>query len=306
MKPRPKFYILDAYSLIYQVFHAIPLMTSPSGQPTQAVFGIFRDLLNLIRDRKPDYLAAAFDGAGPVFRSDLFADYKAQRSAMPDDLVPQIPVIRRVFDGFRVPVLIHQGMEADDVIATLARRGEERGLDVYICTADKDARQLLGDHIRIYNLRKQSVLDVAALKADWGVGPGQVVDLLSLTGDTSDNVPGVPGIGLKTGAKLLEEFQTLDNLLANIDKVSGSKRKENLQAFAETARLARTLVTLRDDLELPLDWEALRIQAPDVKEPSASNAGSTGSSMSWPRPRGRSGCSGTRRARGRGRWPEPG
>ena len=117
-------------------------MTGPAGQPTHAVFGIFRDLLNLLRDRKPDYLAAAFDGAGPVFRTELFADYKAQRAAMPDDLVPQIPVIRRVFEGFRVPVVMHRGVEADDVIATLARRGEERGLDVFICTADKDARQL--------------------------------------------------------------------------------------------------------------------------------------------------------------------
>src|SRR4051794_16591280 len=210
MKPRPTLYILDAYSLIYQVFHAIPLMTSPTGQPTQAVFGIFRDMLNLVRDRKPDYLAAAFDGGGPVFRSELFADYKAHRAAMPDDLIPQIAVIRRVFEGFRVPVLMQPGYEADDVIATLARRGDERGLDVFVCTADKDARQLINDHIRIVNLRTRKVLDADALKADWGVAPAQVVDLLALTGDTSDNVPGVPGIGLKTGAKLIEEFGDLE------------------------------------------------------------------------------------------------
>jgi DNA polymerase-1 len=265
MKPRPTLYILDAFSLIYQVFHAIPLMTGPAGQPTHAVFGIFRDLLNLIRDRKPDFLAAAFDGAGPVFRSEMFPDYKAQRAAMPDELVPQIEVIRRVFDGFKVPVLIEEGVEADDVIATLARRSEERGLDVFICTADKDARQLLNDHVRIFNLRKQQVLDVEALKADWGVTPAQVVDLLALTGDTSDNVPGVPGIGLKTGSKLLEEFGTLENLLANADKVSGAKRKENLREFAETARLARRLVTLREDLPLELDWDALKLVPPDVK-----------------------------------------
>src|SRR6516165_1579797 len=115
MADRQTLYILDAYSLIYQVFHAIPLMTGPAGQPTQAVFGVFRDLLNLLRDKKPDYLAAAFDGAGPVFRSEMYADYKAQRAAMPDDLIPQIPVIRRVFEGFNVPVLIHPGYEADDV-----------------------------------------------------------------------------------------------------------------------------------------------------------------------------------------------
>ena len=265
MKPRPTFYILDSFSLIYQVFHAIPLMTGPAGQPTQAVFGIFRDLLNLIRDRKPDYLAAAFDGTGPVFRSELYAEYKAQRAAMPDELVPQVPVIRRVFEGFNVPVLVYEAMEADDVIATVARRAAERGLDVYICTADKDARQLIGEQIRMFNLRTQKVLDVEALKADWGVAPAQVVDLLALTGDTSDNVPGIPGIGLKTGAKLLEEFGTLENLLANADKVAGAKRKENLREFAETARLAQTLVTLKEDLPLALDWEQLKLCEPDVK-----------------------------------------
>lgn len=265
MKPRPTLYILDAYSLIYQVFHAIPLMTGPAGQPTQAVFGIFRDLVNLVRDRKPDYLAAAFDGAGRVFRSDLFPEYKAQRAAMPEELVPQIPVIRRVFDGFRVPVLMEAGVEADDVIATVSRRAEEQGLDVVICTADKDARQLLNDHVRIFNLRTQKFLDVAGLKGDWGIRPDQVVDLLALTGDTADNVPGIPGIGLKTGAKLLEEFGDLETLLANVDKVSGAKRKENLREFAETARMARSLIVLREDLQLELDWESLKTTAPDTK-----------------------------------------
>jgi DNA polymerase-1 len=264
MKPRPTLYILDAFSLIYQVFHALPLMTSPAGQPTQAVFGIFRDLLNLFRDRKPDLLAAAFDGPGPVFRSEIFSEYKAQRAAMPEELVPQLPVIERVFAGFRVPVLKHDGYEADDIIATLARRGEKRGFDVFICTADKDARQLIDDHIRILNLRTQKVLDAEALKADWGVTPAQVVDLLALTGDTSDNVPGVPGIGLKTGAKLLQEFGDLETLLKSADKVAGAKRKENLREHAETARRAQQLVVLHDDLELDLDWESLQTRPPDV------------------------------------------
>ena len=118
---RGSLYLVDSHSLIFQVFHAIPEMTGPAGQPTQAVFGIFRDMLNLLRDRKPDFLAAAFDGAGPVFRSEIFADYKANRGAMPDDLMPQIPLIRRVFEGFRVPVLIEPGMEADDVLPVVWR-----------------------------------------------------------------------------------------------------------------------------------------------------------------------------------------
>lgn len=257
------FYVLDAFALIYQVFHAIPLMTAPDGRPVNAVFGIFRDLLNILKQKRPDYLAAAFDGAGPVFRSGIDANYKAQRAEMPEDLVPQIDVIKRVYEGFRVPVIVSEGHEADDVIATLARSGAARGLEVFVCTSDKDARQLLGDRVRIYNLRKGQVLDEAGLMAEWGVRPDQVVDLLSLTGDAVDNVPGVPGIGLKTGAKLLAEHGTLDALLADPSKVGG-KKAEALAAHAETALRARELVRLRDDLELGIDWEALRTETPDV------------------------------------------
>jgi DNA polymerase-1 len=263
MANRPTLYILDAFSLIFQVFHAIPEMTGPAGQPTQAVFGIFRDMLNLLRDRKPDYIAAAFDGPGRVFRQDIFEDYKANRSEMPDDLVPQIPLIQRVFEGFQVPVLIEPGMEADDIIATLARRGEERGLDVTICTADKDARQLISDQIRILNLRKNAVMDAAVLEKEWGIRPDQVVDFLALTGDTVDNVPGVPGIGEGFAATFLKQFGTLDNLLENFDKVKGPKKQQSLREHAETARRARRLVALREDLALALDWEKLQTSPPD-------------------------------------------
>ncbi len=265
MNPRPTLYILDAYSLIYQVFHAIPPMTSPSGQPTNAIFGIFRDLLNLLKARKPDYLAAAFDGAGKTKRAEAFAEYKAQRKPMPEDMVPQIPTIRRVFEAFRVPVLLHEGAEADDIIATLARRGVERGLDVVICTADKDARQLLDEHTRILNLRKGEFLDVEGLKADWGVRPDQVIDTLALTGDAVDNVPGVPGIGLKTAVALLQEFETIEGIMANLDKVSGAKRKQNLKEHVETVKQGRSLITLELDLPLELDWDALKSDGYDAK-----------------------------------------
>jgi DNA polymerase-1 len=260
---RPSFYILDAYSLIFQVFHAIPEMTGPSGQDTRAIFGIFRDLLNIFKARKPDYLAAAFDGDGPVFRSAIYPEYKANRSEMPPDLVPQIPVIRRVFDGFRVPVLIEEDMEADDVIATLARRGEERGLDVFIVTTDKDARQLISDRIRLLNLRTKKEMDAAALEKDWGIRPDQVVDFMALTGDTVDNVPGVPLIGQVNASALIKEFGTLDRLLDEVDRVKGPKKQQSLRDHAETARRARSLVKLRDDLALALDWDALKAQSPD-------------------------------------------
>lgn len=265
MATRPSFYVLDAYSLIFQVFHAIPEMTGPSGQPTQAVFGIFRDLLNIVRDRKPDYLAAAFDGPGRVFRSDIYEEYKANRKEMPVDLVPQIPVIRRVFEGFRVPVLTVPEMEADDVIATLARRAEERGLDVFIVTADKDARQLISEHVRILNLRKNKIIDAAELLKEWGIRPDQVVDFLALTGDTVDNVPGVPGIGEGFATTFLKQFGTLDALLANINQVKGPKKQQSLREHADTARRARQLVSLRHDLPIELDWEVLKLQSPDLE-----------------------------------------
>jgi DNA polymerase-1 len=262
---RPTFYVLDAFNLIFQVFHAIPEMTGPAGQPTQAVFGIYRDLLNLVRDRKPDYLAAAFDGPGRVFRSDIFEDYKATRKEMPVDLVPQIPVIRRVFDGFRVPVLVQPGMEADDVIATLARRAEERGFDVFIVTADKDARQLISEQVRILNLRKNKLMDAVELEKEWGIRPDQVVDFLALTGDTVDNVPGVPGIGEGFASTFLKQFGTLDQLLDNVSQVKGPKKQQSLREHKATALRARELVRLRDDLPLALDWEALKTQSPDVE-----------------------------------------
>ena len=261
---RPSIYILDAFNLIFQVYHAIPEMTGPAGQPTQAIFGIYRDLLNLMRDRKPDYVAAAFDGPGRVFRSDIYEEYKANRKEMPVDLVPQIPVIRRLFDGFRVPVIVEPGMEADDVIATLARRAEERGIDVFIVTADKDARQLINDHVCVLNLRKNKVIDAAELEKDWGIRPDQVVDFLALTGDTVDNVPGVPGVGEGFAATFLKQFGTLDNLLANISQVKGPKKQQNLREHADTARRARELVRLRDDLPLALDWDLLKTQSVNV------------------------------------------
>ena len=184
---------------------------------------------------------------------------------MPEDMVPQIPVIRRLFEAFRIPVLVYPGAEADDVIATLARRAVERGIDVVICTADKDARQLLNEHIRIFNLRKGEFLDVEGLKADWGVRPDQVVDTLALTGDTVDNVPGVPGIGLKTAVALLQEFETIEGIMANLDKVSGAKRKQNLKDSVETVKQGRRLITLEENLPLELDWDALKSGSYDAK-----------------------------------------
>ncbi len=256
-------YLVDAHSLIFQVFHAIPAMTGPTGLPTNAVFGFVRDLL-FLRRKRPDYLVCAFDRPEPTFRSDIYPEYKAHREAPPDDLIAQIPIIYRAVEALNIPVVSHPKYEADDVLATLARAAAKRGLDVYLCTSDKDCRQLIDDHVRLYNLRKRQEFGRPELLADWGVTPEQVVDLQTLVGDAVDNVPGVPGVGVKTAAKLLQEFGTLDNLLANVDKVAGAKRQENLRASREIMERSRRLVRLADDVPVPQDWDAWKLRDLDA------------------------------------------
>src|SRR5262245_39256568 len=216
----PKLILVDSHSLIFQVFHAIRQpMASPDGRPTNAVYGFTRDILTVLDDLKPDFVVFAFDRPGPTFRSKISADYKAHRPPPPDDLQIQFPMIEKVVQAFNLPVIALDDYEADDILATLAVAGGKLGYDVMLCTSDKDCRQLLIDRVRMYNMRKQSFLDVAALKEDWGVSPEQVIDFQTLVGDPVDNVPGAPGVGPKTAAKLLQQFGTLDNLLANIDQV---------------------------------------------------------------------------------------
>jgi DNA polymerase-1 len=257
-------YLIDAHSLIFQVFHAIPEMSSPSGLSTNALFGFTRDLLFLCTEKKPDYLVCAFDVAGPTFRDRLYAEYKAHRAPMPDDLQSQLPLIREMLGAMRVPVLGVPGYEADDVIATVATAGAAQGLKVFICTSDKDCRQLINDRVCLYNLRKHTAFDEEALLHDWGIKPDQVVDLQAMVGDSVDNVPGVPGIGVKTAAKLLQEFGTLDNVLANIDKIPGAKRQENLRAASDIITLSRQLVRLDTNMPMEMDWEGWRLQEWDA------------------------------------------
>jgi DNA polymerase-1 len=256
-------YLVDGHALLFQVFHGIRGMTGPTGLPTNAIFGFARDLL-FLRGLKPDYLAVAFDRSEPTFRSELYADYKAHRSEMPDDLVLQLPHIPRLLEALAIPGLSFPRFEADDVLATLARAGAARGLGVFVCTSDKDCRQLISDRVRLYNLRKRQPFGRDELLADWGITPEQVVDLQTLVGDSVDNVPGVPGIGVKTAAKLLQEYGTIENLLANVDKVPGAKRQENLRAAVGKVEHTRRLVRLADDVPLPVDWDALRLHDVDV------------------------------------------
>ena len=264
-----RLYLIDAHSLIFQVFHATARsgagasMTSPSGLPTNALHGFSRDML-FLRSLKPDYLVCTCDLNEPTFRSDLYAEYKAHRSPMPDDLQLQIPHIWRIVEAFGIPLLSHPRYEADDVMATVAVAAAARGLDVRLCTADKDCRQLLSDHVKLYNLRKHLEFGPEELAADWGIKPEQAVDFQTLVGDSVDDVPGVPGIGEKTAAALLQEYGTLENILANIDNISGAKRKENLRAAREKIGLTRQLVRLVTEVPVVYAWERWRLRPLDV------------------------------------------
>ena len=252
-------YLVDAFSLIFQVFHAIPEMTSPSGLPTNALFGFTKDMLYLRNDKKPTLLVCCFDAPGKTFRDEMYADYKANRGPMPDDLQLQMPLIQDMLEAMRIPIVVREGYEADDLIATLATVGAERGLDVFICSSDKDCRQLLSDRVKIFSLRKREDFDAAALERDWGVRPEQVIDYQALVGDSVDNVPGAPGVGPKTASKYLQDYGNIENLIAHIDDLKG-KKKENLQAFVPKVEISRKLVTLDRHVPLSLEWDQWRIQ----------------------------------------------
>ena len=249
--------LVDAHSLIFQVFHAIGEMSSPSGLPTNALFGFTRDMIYLCTERRPDYLMCAFDTPGPTFRDKLYADYKAHRPPCPDDLSVQIPLIVQMLEAMRIPILGIPGFEADDVLATVARAGGERGLEVLVCTSDKDCRQLITDRVQLLNLRKQQVFDRDALLKEWCITPEQVVDFQALVGDSVDNVPGVPGCGPKTAAKWLQQYGTLDNIIAHADELSGPKLKAAFKEVVANGKLAlsKQLVTLDARVPITIDWE---------------------------------------------------
>jgi len=253
--------LVDAHSLIYQLFHALPPMTSPAGAPVAAVHGFVGDMLELITRKSPTHLICAFDKSEQTFRNLLFDQYKAHRESMPEELRQQIPVIREVIQAMGIGVMECSGFEADDILATVAKEVELAGGTCLIVTADKDCRQLITDRVSLYNIRKNQVMTAAELLADWGIRPDQVVDYQAMVGDPVDNVPGIPLVGPKLAQQLLSQFGDLQTILDNADSVSGAKRKENLKAGRERARLSRELVKLRDDVPCETPWECSLMRA---------------------------------------------
>ena len=256
--------LVDGSSYLYRAFHALPALTNSKGRPTGAAYGMTNMLKRLEAEVAPELAAVVFDAKGRTFRDDLYPEYKANRPPMPGELRAQIEPIHAIVRALGFPVLEVGGVEADDVIGTLAERARNAGLDVLVSTGDKDMAQLVDDRVTMVNTMDGAVLDAAGVKGKFGVPPESIVDYLALVGDTVDNVPGVPKVGPKTAAKWLARYGTLENLVAHADEVKG-KVGENLRASVDRIPLSKELVTIRRDVPLDLGPLDLALREPDVE-----------------------------------------
>jgi DNA polymerase-1 len=264
MSTRPDLVLVDGSSYLYRAFHALPPFSNSRGEPTGAVFGVLNMLNKFLKDYDPERIAVVFDAPGKTFRDELFAEYKAHRPPMPDDLRAQIQPLFEAVKGMGLPILREAGVEADDVIGTLACSAARQNLSVLISTGDKDMAQLVSPQITLINTMSNTLLDRAGVKNKFDVFPEQIIDYLALVGDSSDNIPGIDKVGPKTAAKWLGQYQTLDALVADAANVSG-KVGENLRAGLATLELARKLATIRTDVTLPVSLDELKRKSPDTE-----------------------------------------
>src|SRR5205814_9700491 len=255
--------LVDGSSYLYRAFHALPPLSPPAGKPTNAVLGVVNMLYKLLDDYAPTEMAVVFDAPGKTFRKDLYSAYKANRPPMPDELRAQVEPLLESIDAMGIPLLRIEGVEADDVIGTLARAASRAGRDTVISTGDKDLAQLVDEHVTLVNTMDNTKLDRGGVRAKFGVAPEQIVDYLALIGDPIDNIPGIDGVGPKTAVKWLELYADWATLKANADKVSG-KIGERLRGALDTLDLSKELATIRCDVELPLTIDDLRLRTPDV------------------------------------------
>jgi len=262
-----KLFLIDGNSFCYRAFYAIRHLATSRGRPTNAVYGFITMLGKIIKEEKPAYLAIAFDLPGPTFRHKKFEDYKAQRKPMPDELIEQMSLIKEVIRAYNIPIFEKEGFEADDVLATLARKAEEGGMDVYIATGDKDMLQLVNSRIKVYSPHKENLIyGREKVKQRYGLDPEKMVEIMALAGDSIDNIPGVPGIGEKTAIQLIKKFGTMENVLANIDKIKNPRVYQALKEFSDQARLSKELATVNAGIPLEVDFSEFRLKAPDNKE----------------------------------------
>jgi len=259
------FFIIDGHSHLFRAFYAVRGLTAPDGRPSNAVFGFTSMLRKLIADHNPDYLAVAFDLPGPTFRHQMYADYKGTREAPPEEFSVQIPMTREVIEAMGIPILTREGYEADDILGTVARLCAERGIDACLVTSDKDARQLLSSHVVMLDTKKGKLTTAEALRAEDGIEPEQVVDVMALSGDSSDNIPGVPKVGPKTALSLIRRYGSLEQVLSHAGEISRPTLRSNLTAYADQARLCKKLVTINTHVPIQLDFEECRFHPPDPR-----------------------------------------
>ena len=264
MTDQPKhLFLIDGSGFLFRAFHALPPMTRDDGTPVNAVFGFTKMVMKLIDDTDADYIAVIFDRARKTFRSEIYADYKANRPPPPDELIPQFQLVRNATEAMNVPAIDMDGFEADDLIATYARQAAEAGAEVTIVSSDKDLMQLVTDKVTMLDAMKNRVIGHEQVVEKFGVGPDRVVDVQSLAGDSTDNVPGVQGIGVKTAAQLINEYGDLDSLLANAEEIKQPKRRERLIEQADMARISRELVRLDQNVPVTEAWESFAVKSPD-------------------------------------------
>lgn len=263
-----KLYVIDAVNFLFRSYFAIGPMTNPKGESTGALFGFIRTIYKLMEDFSADYLVAVFDGPdNKSSRKEIYSDYKVHRKGMPDDLVPQLEWAKKFCDLAGIPTLCVSGVEADDTMGSVAKWAESQGADVFLCSSDKDLSQLVTDHIFVLNVYKENLLiDKQKVKELFGVEPHQMIDFLAIMGDASDNIPGLEGFGAKTAAGLLQEFGSLDALLAHPEKVPGAKKQETLRTGKEIALMSRQLATIHLGVDFPKIEEFFRIKEPDLPE----------------------------------------
>ncbi len=265
---KKKIYLIDAFAIIYRAYFAFGnnQRYNSQGLNTSATLGFTNSLLDILNNQKPDYIGVAFDPSGGTFRNEIFPEYKANRQEMPEDIRKAIPYVKKIVEGFNIPIIEVKGFEADDVIGTLAKKAEQEGLEVYMMTPDKDYAQLVTENIKIYRPanggKPAEIWGVEEVKLKFEVEPIQVIDILGMWGDSVDNIPGIPGIGEKTAKKLVQEFGSVEGLIENAHQLKG-KQKENVIAFAEQAKLSKHLATIKLDVPLEVTFDMLKAEEPN-------------------------------------------
>jgi DNA polymerase-1 len=263
---KKRLFLIDGHSLLYRAYYAIRHLTNSQGFPTNAIFGFLSMMKKLQDKEKPAYLGIVFDAKGPTIRHDAFKEYKANRKPMPEDLAVQIPVLKKILKALRIPSVEYEKYEADDVLGSLAKKAASKKVQAVLVSTDKDLYQLVNKSTTMYNPAKETLLDEKAVEKHFGVPPSQVVDVLALWGDPSDNIPGVPGVGEKTSKELLRQFRTLENLIANIDQIQKPSLREKIKNNLDLLRLSRQLVTIEKDLDIDLDLEDFSPSDPSFEE----------------------------------------